>query len=134
MFEGVNPATGVVIYYQLPTLKENEAVTLEIKDAAGNIVRKFSSKSETENKAGGRRSGKDPKLSSSKGLNRFVWDMRFPSIPSIPGVFIESSFRGHKAIPGNYTITLKAGEQTNSTTASILANPLYQVGENDYKE
>jgi gas vesicle protein len=60
--------------------------------------------------------------------------MRYPSIPTIPGVFIESSFRGHKAIPGNYTITLKAGPQTNSTTATILANPLYQVGENDYKE
>ena len=134
MFEGVNPATGVVLYYQLPTLKEKEVVTLEIKDAAGNIVRKFSSTSEADNKVGGRRSPREPKLTTSKGLNRFVWDMRYPSIPTIPGVFIESSFRGHKAIPGNYTITLKAGAQTNSTTATILANPLYQVGENDYKE
>jgi hypothetical protein len=134
MFEGVNPATGVVLYYQLPTLKEKEVVTLEIKDAAGNIIRKFSSTSEADNKAGGRRNPREPKLTTSKGINRFVWDMRYPSIPTIPGVFIESSFRGHKAIPGNYTITLKAGEQTNSTTATILANPLYQVGENDYKE
>jgi hypothetical protein len=134
MFEGVNPANGVVLYYQLPTLKEKEVVTMEIKDAAGNIVRKFSSTSEADNKVGGRRSPREPKLTASKGLNRFVWDMRYPSIPSIPGVFIESSFRGHKAIPGNYTVTLKAGAQTNSTTATILANPLYQVGENDYKE
>jgi len=133
-FEGVNPANGVVVYYQLPTLKEGEAVTMEIKDAAGNVVRRFSSKAEADKKVEGRRSAKDPKLSSSKGLNRFVWDMRHPSIPSIPGVFIESSFKGHKAIPGNYTITVKAGEQTSSTTASILANPLYQMGENDYKE
>jgi len=134
MYEGVNPASGVVLYYQLPTLKENEVVTIEIKDAAGNVVRQFSSKTETDNKGAGRRIPKGPKLSSNKGLNRFVWDMRYPSIPTIPGVYIESSFRGHKAIPGNYTITLKAGEQIKSTTASILANPLYQVGENDYKE
>jgi hypothetical protein len=134
MYEGVNPATGVVVYYQLPTLKESEVVTIEIKDAAGNVVRQFSSKTETDNKGAGRRIPKGPKLSSNKGLNRFVWDMRYPSIPTIPGVYIESSFRGHKAIPGNYTITLKAGEQTKSTIASILANPLYQVGENDYKE
>jgi hypothetical protein len=60
--------------------------------------------------------------------------MRYPSIPTIPGVFIESSFRGHKAIPGNYTITVKAGSQSSSTTASIVANPLYKVNENDYKE
>jgi hypothetical protein len=134
LFEGVNPANGVVIYYQLPTLKENEVVTMEIKDAAGNVVRKFSSKAEEEKKVDGRRSAKNPKLSSNKGLNRFVWDMRYPSIPSIPGVFIESSFRGHKAIPGNYTITVKAGAQSTTTTASILANPLYKVGANDYKE
>jgi hypothetical protein len=107
---------------------------MEIKDAAGNVVRKFSSKAEEEKKVDGRRSSKNPKLSSNKGLNRFVWDMRYPSIPSIPGVFIESSFRGHKAIPGNYTITVKAGPQSTTTTASILANPLYKVGVNDYKE
>ena len=106
---------------------------MEIKDAAGNVVRKFSSKTD-DDKTGGRRNTKDPKLSANKGINRFVWDMRYPSVPSIPGVFIESSFKGHKAIPGNYTITVKAGEQTSSTTASILANPLYQMGENDYKE
>jgi hypothetical protein len=134
MFEGVNPSSGVVVYYQLPTLKENEVVTMEIKDASGNVVRQFSSKSETDNKTGGRRSAKDPKLPSSKGLNRFVWDMRYPSIPTIPGVYIESSFKGHKAIPGNYTITVKAGDQTANTTATILANPLFQVTENDYKE
>ena len=29
---------------------------------------------------------------------------------------------------------MKAGAQKSSTTTSILANPLYQVGENDYKE
>ena len=134
MFEGVNPSSGVVVYYQLPTLKENEVVTMEIKDASGNVVRQFSSKSETDNKTGGRRSAKDPKLPSSKGLNRFVWDMRYPSISTIPGVYIESSFKGHKAIPGNYTITVKAGDQNANTTATILANPLFQVTENDYKE
>lgn len=133
-YEGVNPANGVVLYYQLPTLKENEEVTMEIKDAAGNTIRKFSSKDIADASAAGRRGTKDPKLSANKGLNRFVWDMRYPSIPNIPGVYIESSFKGHKAIPGNYTITVKAGDQTSSTTASILANPLYQMNENDYQE
>lgn len=132
-FEGVNPSSGVVIYYQLPTLKENEQVNIEIKDAAGNIVRQFSSSSNTTNNSSSRNT-KDPKLTSNKGLNRFVWDMRYPSIPTIPGVYIESSFKGHKVIPGNYTITLTAGEQTAATTTTILANPLYQVSENDYKE
>jgi hypothetical protein len=134
LFEGVNPANGVVLYYQLPTLKENEVVTMEIKDAAGSVVRTFSSKPQEDKKVDGRRSAKNPILTAHKGLNRFVWDMRYPSIPNIPGVFIESSFRGHKAIPGNYTVTLKVGTKSSTTIASILANPLYKVGDNDYKE
>jgi len=36
---GVNPATGVVIYYQLPELKKTDEISLEIKDAAGNVIR-----------------------------------------------------------------------------------------------
>lgn len=133
-FEGVNPSSGVVIYYQLPSLKENEVVTLEIKDAAGNVVRQFASSPRDENKGNGRRNVKEPKIPANKGLNRFVWDMRYPSIPTIPGVYIESSFKGHKVIPGNYAINLKVGNQMATTTANILANPLYKVGENDYKE
>lgn len=132
LYEGVNPATGVVVYYQLPALKEKEVVTMEIKDAAGNVVRRFSS--ESDSSVAGRQSAADPKISSKKGLNRFVWDMRYPSIPTIPNVFIESSFRGHKVIPGIYTITVKAGNQTSTTTAAILANPLYHVSEKDYKD
>jgi hypothetical protein len=42
-YRGVNPATGAVIYYQLPELKEKENITLDIKDAQGNLVRSFTS-------------------------------------------------------------------------------------------
>ena len=45
-FRGVNPATGVVLYYQLPELKKTDEITMEIKDAAGNTVRSFSSKAD----------------------------------------------------------------------------------------
>ena len=37
----MNPATGVVLYYQLPELKKDDEISLEIKDADGNIVRTF---------------------------------------------------------------------------------------------
>jgi hypothetical protein len=32
-FRGVNPATGITLYYQLPEIKAGEAITLEIQDA-----------------------------------------------------------------------------------------------------
>ena len=41
---GINPSTGIVIYYQLPTLKVTDELKMEIKDASNNIIHSFSSK------------------------------------------------------------------------------------------
>lgn len=132
-FRGVNPATGVVIYYKLPELKKTDEITMEIKDAAGNIVRSFSSKADEKLKRfeGGPRP--DPLLPKAKGLNRFVWDTRYATMPGVPGVRIEGSFAGHKAPPGKYSITMKMGEQMVSTEAEIVANPLYPTDVPTYK-
>ncbi len=133
-YRGVNPSTGVVLYYQLPKLKDSMAIlTLEIKDAAGNLVRTFSSKADsTFKKYDGGPSG-EPLLSKETGLNRFVWNMRHATVPGIANAYIESSYSGHKAIPGKYTVTLKTGTQQASTNANILANPLYATSPADYK-
>ena len=133
-FRGVNPATGVVVYYQLPELKKADEITMEIKDAAGNAVRSFSSKADEKYKKydGGPKA--EPLLTKAKGLNRFVWDMRYATMPGVPGVYIESSYAGHKASPGKYSITLKMAEQTVSTETEILANPLYPTNASSYKE
>jgi hypothetical protein len=119
-FRGVNPASGLVVYYNLPELKKDENISLEIKDSAGNLVREFLSKEKA--------------LSKNKGLNRFVWDLRYPEMPRIPSVYIEASFSGHKAIPGKYTATLKFGDQKVTTGVEILPNPLYPTTAEQYRE
>ena len=73
-------------------------------------------------------------LPKAKGLNRFVWDMRYATMPGVPNVYMESSYAGHKAPPGKYSITVKTGNQTISTEAEILANPLYPTDAATYKE
>ena len=133
-FRGVNPATGVVIYYQLPELKKDDVLTMEIKDAAGNVVRTFSSKADEKfvrYEAGPR---PDPLLTKNKGLNRFVWDIRYSTMVGVPNVRIEGGFAGHKAVPGKYTITLKTPAQSLSTETEILANPLYPTDAATYAE
>ena len=37
----MNPATGVVLYYQLPELKKDDEISMEIKDAARNTCSQF---------------------------------------------------------------------------------------------
>ena len=133
-FRGVNPATGVVLYYQLPELKKTDEITMEIKDAAGIVLRSFSSKADEKfvRYDGGPRP--DPVLSKNKGLNRFVWDTRYATVPGVPGVRIEGSYAGHKAGPGKYSVALKMGGQTLTTDAEILANPLYPTNASTYSE
>jgi len=133
-FHGVNPATGLVVYYQLPELKKDDVITMEIKDSAGNVVRTFSSKADEKFVRYDSGPRPDPLLSKNKGLNRFVWDLRYPSMVGVPNVRIEGGFAGHKAIPGKYTITLKTPAQSLSTDAEILANPLYTTDAATYAE
>jgi len=133
-FRGVNPATGVVLYYELPELKKTDEVTLEIKDPSGSVVRTFSSKADEKFRRydGGPRPS--ALLSKAKGLNRFVWDLRYGTMPGIPDVRIEASWAGHKAAPGKYTMTLKSGAQTVATDVEILANPLYPTDATTYTD
>jgi photosystem II stability/assembly factor-like uncharacterized protein len=133
-FRGVNPATGVVLYYQLPAIKDQEVVQLEIKDAEGNFVASFSSKADASFKKYDGGPNETPTLSANKGLNRFVWNMHYPTLPGVPNVYIESSYRGHKAIPGKYSYTLKVGDQQSITSAAILPNPFYGISAEDYKK
>jgi photosystem II stability/assembly factor-like uncharacterized protein len=133
-FRGVNPATGIVVYYQLPELKKDDVITMEIKDAAGNVVRSFSSKADEKFVRYDSGPRPDPLLTKTKGLNRFVWDLRYQSMVGVPNVRIEGGFNGHKAIPGKYTITLRTPAQSLSTEAEVLANPLYPTDAATYAE
>ena len=132
---GVNPSTGVALYYQLPELKDSAAVlTMEIKDAEGNPVRTYSSKADSTWKKYNGGPPEEPVLPKARGLNRFVWNMRYATIPGVPEIDFENSYKGHKASPGRYTVTLKMGTQNAGTTAEIVANPLYATNADTYKE
>ncbi|HRH44509.1 MAG TPA: hypothetical protein PKY82_22930, partial [Pyrinomonadaceae bacterium] len=107
---------------------------MEIRDAAGTLVRTFSSQADKTFRRYDGGPSPEPTLSKSKGLNRFVWDMRYSTMPGVPGVYIEASYAGHKAIPGKYSITINANGQKVSTEAEILVNPLYPTTPAVYKE
>ncbi len=133
-FRGVNPATGVVLYYQLPELKKDDEISMEIKDASGATVRSYSSKADEKFVTYDSGPRPDPTLPKGKGLNRFVWDMRYETMVGVPGVRIEGGFAAHKAPPGRYSVVLKMGSQTVTTDAEILANPLYPTDVSTYTQ
>ncbi|SDQ17016.1 VPS10 domain-containing protein [Flagellimonas zhangzhouensis] len=134
-FEGVNPANGMVIYYNLPEKLDSTDLTMEIVDSKGKVVRSLTSKKDESfvpHNGGG--APPAPTLGKDKGLNRFVWDLKTPIVPGVPGVYIEANFTGHKVPPGTYTINLKVGDETVSTQASIIKTPNTEITQEHFEE
>ena len=132
--QGVNPANGVVFYYYISTALKDTELSLEIKDKEGLLVRTISSKADATYLRYPGGPSPEPILSTKLGLNRFVWDMRYQSLPGIPTAYIEGSFRGHKAMPNGYTATLKQKNNSSKVAFSILPNPLYDITKEEYLE
>ncbi len=133
-FDGINPANGMVIYYELPKMSDSTSISLEIHDAKGNLVRSISSEKDpkyVKNNGGGPPPA--PILSKKEGLNRFVWDMKHPIMTGIPNVYIEANFRGHMVSPGDYTLTLKTSKETVETTGTIMEIPTYKTSPGQYE-
>lgn len=133
-FEGVNPANGMVIYYQLPKLGEKDSINLEIRNAEGRLIRSLSSEKDLDYiPHNGGSAPRAPVLPKKQGLNRFVWDMGNPIMPGIPGAYIEAGFRGHRAPPGTYTLNLKVNGETKTAKGEIKEIPLYETKPGQYE-
>ncbi len=132
---GTNAATGTVLYYMLPEKPDSAAtLTLTIKDEKGNVVRVYSSEKEKKFVTYPGGPSPNPVLPRKGGLNRFVWNQRYSSMIGAPNVFIEGSYRGHKASPGQYTATLKVGTDEKTAGFAILPHPGLQATAAEYQE
>jgi photosystem II stability/assembly factor-like uncharacterized protein len=127
---GQNPPNGAVIFYYLKNKPEGE-VTLEILDSTGKLVRKFSSKAVDE--ASGPPSGEEEfffrgggsgRLPAEAGLNRFIWDFRYPDATRFPGLIMwAGSTQGPRAVPGIYQVRLNVDGKTMSESFEIKKDP-----------
>lgn len=134
---GTNPASGITIYYQLPANYATDSLnlaTLEILDKQGNVVRKYSSKADKKFVSYPGGPSADPTLTTEPGLNRFVWDMRYATLPGVPTAFMPASLTGHKAAPGPYQARLTANGQEKVIAFNVLADPRIKATESDYEE
>jgi photosystem II stability/assembly factor-like uncharacterized protein len=133
---GQNPPYGAIIDYYLESAPQGE-ITLEILDAENQVVRKFVS-------------GQNPPpfpqvlrfsyswlrhpmpLTKYPGMNRFVWDLRYPSPPalfhdySIAAVIGRNTPalpQGPLVLPGIYTARLIVGGREYDQPLSIRMDP-----------
>lgn len=131
---GANPSTGAVLYYHLPDSAQSiKQLSMEIRDASGELVRSYSNKPHARNKSNNSYRAL-PLLPVNAGLNRFVWDLRRQDMPTIDDVYIEGSYAAGRVVPGMYTITLKADSITTSTQVLVQQDPRINVTQADFLE
>jgi photosystem II stability/assembly factor-like uncharacterized protein len=111
-------APGAVIDYSLAA-EPAGAVTLDVLDASGRVLRSFSSDSASGG-ATPERVGTRP-LPKGPGMHRFIWDL------ALPGPWDASARRsgqdGPMVAPGSYTVRLSAGDWTAMRPLTVVEDP-----------
>ena len=151
MVVGENPLEGAVIDYYLPS-GASGVVTLTINDAAGAVVREYSSTAPPVDTT----MANVPEywlappavLPTTAGMHRFAWDLRYPDPPTlnygysgtaldyreytlswhaIPGKTPRTTLLGPIALPGNYTVKLTVNGQTFTQPLTVVQDPRVTV-------
>jgi hypothetical protein len=143
---GENPPDGAMIDFYLGSAITG-VVTLEIKDAQGHTVRRYSSADPVP--------PDDPmlaippywvrppqKLSSQAGLHRFLWDLHLDPVPGVaPQYPIAAVYKNTApdstspwAMPGKYTVVLNAGGKKYEQPLTLVMDPRVKTSTADLTE
>ena len=140
---GTNPPAGAVIDYLLRSVPAG-AVTIEIRDARGGLVRRLSSDDRATSPPPESPQIADewlPRLeppTRNVGLNRVAWDLRYPpppaerygySIAAIAGQGTVAEPQGPLVLPGEYQVRLGVGGQAYTQPLRVELDPRVHVSD-----
>jgi hypothetical protein len=103
-----NPPRGAILDYWIGDEARGEAVTLEVLDAAGNLVRKVA------------------EATGARGAHRAVWDLRHSPPLGADGL-PSRRFRGRFVLPGSYDVRLTVGTRVHTRPLRVRMDPALSV-------
>jgi len=137
-----NPPDGAIIDYYLARAS-SAPVTLEILDAHGQLVRKFSSADKPEATEAELKKQLIPlywlrpfrSLSTEAGMHRWVWDLHYPAPVSTRHDYPISAISGDTpryplgptALPGSYTARLTANGKSYTANFIVKMDPRVKI-------
>ena len=146
---GQNPPDGAILDYFLAQ-PVSGAVTLEIVDAHGKVVRRFSSADKPEVSQAELEKQLIPlywirmpkTLSASVGIHRWVWDLHYPSPASLQHQYPISAVpsdtprtpQGPIALPGEYTARLAVNGNTFTASLTVKIDPRVNTSPGDLEK
>jgi photosystem II stability/assembly factor-like uncharacterized protein len=139
-FEAPNPPSGARLYYHLAEAPAaDEVLTIDILDAEGQRVRRFSSV-ETEherclaNNEDPRRPYRPKYPPAQAGLNHWDWHGDSDPFPCVFDMTLFAGLRGVRVEPGTYTARVEVGGQRAETTFRLLDDPRIMASSEDRRE
>jgi photosystem II stability/assembly factor-like uncharacterized protein len=140
---GENPPDGAMIEYWLPANASGE-VTLEITDASGTLVRRYSSRdtlySIPPNNVPPYWLRRQSILSSNAGMHRWLWDLHYQPLNQPPAYPIAAVYKNTApnltspwVMPGAYTATLRANGTTYTQPLQVRMDPRVTMSEPELK-
>lgn len=123
---GKNHSGGVMIHFTLKDTTKAQA-SLEILDASGMVIKKFSTKPDKKTK--------EEEFKIKPGMNRFVWNMRYADAEGFDGLIMWSgSLTGPRAVPGTYEARFTLNGKSVETNFDIVKDPRTNTSTPDMKE
>src|SRR5882762_5141107 len=143
---GENPPDGAMIDYYIRAGASGPA-TLEIKDEAGQVVRRYSSADPLPTP--------DPnlaippywvrppqKLAGEPGLHRFLWDLHYAPVPGVQPQYPIAAVVHNTApaptspwaMPGKYMVVLTVGGKSYQQTLTVVMDPRVKTSNADLAE
>jgi photosystem II stability/assembly factor-like uncharacterized protein len=136
-----NPPDGAIVDYYLPAA--SSTVTLEILDAQGHLVRRFSNTDKRDISEEELRKQliplywvrKPSRLSTSEGMHRWVWDLHYPAPTSTHHDYPISAIPhdtprfplGPTALPGTYSVRLTVDGKSSTAPLLIKMDPRIKI-------
>jgi hypothetical protein len=121
---GINPPAGVVINYFVKDAGDSTKASVTVMDKDHKEIRTFTTDSKEPN----------TKMDLAKGMNQFIWDMRYPEADRIEGMILWNGNPGTiLAPPGNYFAKLKIGKDSVEVPFAIKADPNYKMTQQEYQ-
>ena len=125
------PPFGALIYYHLAE-KVDDAVSLDILDAAGNTIRTYTNRQQDRQETDQpsmlhyhyQPQRTESSLPTDAGLHRFVWDLRHADAASLRTE--RGSVRGPLVAPGAYTVQLRIGDWQQRQEFELFLDPRLQ--------
>lgn len=123
---GTNHPGGVAVNFFIKNEEDLKEMSLSFYDSNGNHIITYRPEPEEDSE--------DKKIKVEQGNTIFYWDMIYPGAKKVKDMILWwASLDGPMALPGEYSVTLKVGDQSITQQFSILQTPNSETTLSDMK-